>query len=384
MRTVAEIHLDHLAHNARAIRDRVAPAQVIPVVKADAYGHGAIPVTRRLLREGFSMFAVARLEEALELRESGISSPILVFGRLFPDEIPQAVQADLRISLFGNEDLDWIEAARQSKPAHVHVKFDTGMGRVGVLAPERLQLQDRLARSKACVWEGAYSHFATSDEKDKRYAREQLGRFKEIVAGFAALPAYPRMVHMANSGAILDLPESTFDAVRAGILLYGHFPSRACSGDLPLKQVMTLKTVVAHVRRVPQGFSVSYGRRWISPKATTLAVLPIGYADGVRRHLSNTGEVLIRGKRFPMVGAVTMDQTVVDVGEEPISPGDEAVLWGDSPQGSIQALEVAEKIGTIAYEITCGVTTRVTRVYVEESPAGSAGESGVGEAPGRE
>lgn len=376
MHTRAEIYLDHLAHNARAVRDRVAPARVIPVVKADAYGHGAVPVTRRLFGEGFRMFAVARLEEALELRESGISSPILVFGRLFPDQIPQAVAAGLRISVFGTQDLDWIEAARLAKPAHVHVKFDTGMGRVGVLAPEQGRLLERLTGSRVCVWEGAYSHFATSDEKDKGYAREQLRRFKKILGGFTALPALPQVAHMANSGAILDLPESRFDAVRPGILLYGHFPSRECSMDLPLKQVMALKTVVAHVRRVLPGFSVSYGRRWQSSRATTLVVLPIGYADGIRRHLSNTGEVLIRGKRFPIVGAITMDQTVVDVGEESVSPGEEVLLWGESAQGSIQALDVAERMGTIAYELTCGVTARVKRVYVDPLPCGK--EEGAG------
>jgi alanine racemase len=172
---------------------------------------------------------------------------------------------------------------------------------------------------------------------------------------------------MANSGAILDMADSYFDAVRPGILMYGHYPSSETSQSIKPRQVMTLKTFVAHMREMPAGFPISYGRRWITKKTTRIAVLPLGYADGVSRELTNRGEVLIRGRRYPMVGTVTMDYIMIDVGDDPIKPGDEVIVWGESPQGTIQALEVAEKIGTITYELTCGVSKRVKRVYVGDS-----------------
>jgi alanine racemase len=212
-----------------------------------------------------------------------------------------------------------------------------------------------------------YSHFSTSDEKDKSYANLQLSRFNKILSQIKEKNNVPPMIHMANSGAILDMPESYFDAVRPGISLYGHYPTSETSQSINLKQVMTLKTFVAHIRKIPAGFSVSYGRRWTAKNPTTIVVLPVGYADGVRRSLTNVGDVLIQGKRYPIVGTVTMDHIMIDVGNDPVKPGDEVVVWGEGPQGSIQILEVAEKIGTIPYELTCGVSKRVKRVYVGNS-----------------
>jgi len=366
-RTRAEINLDNLAYNIAAIRRKVQPAAVIPVLKADAYGHGMIPVARRLVQEGFNMFAVAQFQEALELRQSGFQQPVLIFGRLFPPEIGEAVKAGLRISVFGLEDIQWIEKAGLEQPAHVHVKVETGMGRVGLLLEQQPDIFDRLLGSPKCIWEGLYSHFSTADEADKSYAKLQLQRFQSIVSRLRELAARPLMVHMANSGAILDLPESYFDAVRPGILMYGYYPSAETSQSIVPRQVMTLKTYVAHLRQMPSDHPISYGRRWITKKATKIAVLPIGYADGLDRRLTNTGEVLIQGKRYPIVGTVTMDQIMVDVGDDPIRPGDEVVIWGESAQGTIQVLDVARKIGTIAYELTCAVSRRVPRVYVTNS-----------------
>ncbi len=363
-RTCAEINLDNLAHNVRAIQEKVSPSKVIPVVKADAYGHGVIPVTKRLVKEGLDFFAVAQLQEALELRESGFSQPILIFGRLFPPEIPEAIKAGLRISLFGKEDIRWIEAAGQERPAFVHANVETGMGRMGVLLNQETDFIDCLIRSKHCVWEGLYSHFSTSDENNKAYANLQLSRLQKVLSQVQGLNTKPSMIHMANSGAILDMPESYFDAVRPGILMYGHYPSSETSQSIRPKQVMTLKTFVAHVRKIPAGHPVSYGRRWTAGESTKIAVIPLGYADGVSRHLTNKGEVLIKGSRYPMVGTVTMDHTMIDVGSDAIEPGDEVIVWGESPQGTIETLEVAEKVGTIAYELTCGVSRRVKRVYI--------------------
>jgi len=367
IQTCAQINLNNLILNVRAIRQKVAPAHIIPVVKADAYGHGAVAVTKRLAVEGFKLFAVARFEEAMELRDSGIRAPILIFGRVFPDDIGRAVAADFRLSLYEPADIDWIEATNPKKQACVHVKMDTGMGRLGVLPDQEADFFNALARSKYCRWEGLYSHFATADATDKEYAYLQLDRFHKVLDRTSCLKIRPSIIHMANSGAILDLPESYFDAVRSGILMYGHYPSLETSHGIVPRPVMTLKTAVAHIRNLPANASVSYGRRWTAPKKTRIAVLPIGYADGIRRDLTNRGDVLIRGKRYPMVGTVTMDHIMVDVNDDPIAPGDEAVIWGETAQGSLSLLEIAAGIGTIPYELTCGVSKRVKRVYIDDS-----------------
>jgi alanine racemase len=366
-KTFAEINLNHLAYNIKGIKEKVAPSGIIPVVKADAYGHGAVAVTKRLVKEGFTQFAVAQFQEAMELRDSGISHPILIFGRLFPDEISEAIKAGFRISLFGTEDIRWIEKAGQEQPAYVHVNVDTGMGRIGVLFDQEPDIFELLSASRHCIWEGLYSHFSTSDETDKTYANLQLSRFQNILSRLEKKGKAPAIIHMANSGAVLDLPESTFDAVRPGILLYGHYPSTETSRSIEIRQVMTLKTFVAHIRKIPANFPVSYGRKWTSEKPTTIAVLPIGYADGIRRSLTNVGEVLIKGKRYPQVGRVTMDHIMIDVGNDPIRSGDPVVIWGEEPQGVIQVLDVAQRIGTIPYELTCGVSGRVKRFYVGEA-----------------
>ena len=366
-KTCAVINLNNLAYNIHAIQQKVLPAKVIPVVKADAYGHGAVPVTRRLVKEGFNMFAVAQFQEAMNLRESGFAQPILIFGRLFGQEIPNAIRAGFRISIFGKEDIQWIEKAGQELPAFVHANIETGMGRVGVLLDQEKDFFDSLVSSRSCRWEGLYTHFSTSDEANKTYANLQFTRFQKILSNIRQLKEKPVMIHMANSGAVLDIPQSYFDAVRPGILMYGHYPSSETSQSIKPKQVMALKTYVAHVRALPAGFPISYGRQWTTEKDTKIAVLPLGYADGLNRKLTNCGEVLIRGIRYPIVGRITMDQTMIDVGDDPIKTGDEVVVWGDSDQGSIEALEVAEKIGTIAYEVTCNVSRRVPRVYVGDS-----------------
>ena len=365
--TVAQINLNHLLYNIREIEKKVSPAKIIPVVKADAYGHGAVPVAKRLIKAGFEMFAVAQFQEAMQLRDSGIPSPILIFGRLLPSEIPAAVKAGFRISIFGEEDVRMIDESRINAPAFVHVNVDTGMGRVGFLVDQKPDLFDLIIRSRHCRWEGLYSHFATADQKDKTYAALQLSRFRKLLQHISQLNQKPSIIHMANSGAVLDMPDSYFDAVRPGIILYGHYPSIETSQAIDLRPVMTFKTYVAHVRQMPANHPISYGRRWTTSQATQVAVLPVGYADGTRRDLTNKGDVLIRGKRYPIVGTVTMDQTMIQVGDDPIAIGDDVILWGDSPEGSIQALEAAEKIGTIPYELTCAVSKRVQRVYVGDS-----------------
>lgn len=363
-KTVAEINLDHLAYNLREIEKKVSPATVIAVVKADAYGHGAVPVAKYMAKNGVGFFAVAQFQEAMELRESNVKQPILIFERLFPDEIPEAVKAGCRISIFGREDIQWIENAGLEGRALVHVNVDTGMGRIGLLAGQDPEFFNALIGSRHCLWEGLYSHFSTSDEADKTYSDLQLKRFQVILQRISALDQQPAVIHMSNSGAVLDLPAAYFDAVRPGILLYGYYPSFETSGSIVPKQAMTFKTTVAHIRDIAAGSPISYGRRWTAARDTKIAVLPVGYADGIRRSLTNKGQVLIQGKPYPMVGTVTMDHLMIDIGGDPIHTGDEVVLWGESAQGTIQVADVAEKAGTIPYEITCGVSKRVRRVYI--------------------
>ena len=366
-KTCAEINLKNLMDNLRAIQSHVAPARVIPVVKADAYGHGAVPIAKAVANNGVNLMAVAQFREAMELRDSGISIPILIFGRLLPQEIPMAVAAGFRISLFCTEDIDWIEKASLTQPAVVHVNLETGMGRVGVVLENDPDFFPRLMASDDCVWEGLYSHFSTADEKDKTYAYQQLKRFKTFLSELQAMPKKPAFVHMANSGGILDIPESRFDAVRNGIIMYGHYPSGAASRSIPLKQVMTFKTYVSHLRNLPKGHPISYGRQWATSEATRIAVIPVGYADGIPRSMTNQGEVLINGARYPMVGTITMDQTMIHISDAPVKTGDDVILWGESASGSMELLDIAEKINTIPYELTCGVSSRVQRMYIGQS-----------------
>ncbi len=362
-KTCAEINLDNLLENLRAIQAHVAPAQIIPGVKADAYGHGAVPVAKYIAKNGFDLLAVAQFREAMELRDSGVATPILIFGRLLPHEIPAAVAAGFRISLFCTEDIEWIEKASLTQPAVVHVNLETGMGRVGVVVENDPDFFSRLMTTDDCVWEGLYSHFSTADEMDKTYANLQLNRFKTFLSDLQAWPKKPAFVHMANSGGILDIPESRFDAVRTGIIMYGHFPSVETSRSMPLKQVMTFKTYVSHLRNLPRDHPISYGRRWVTSEATRIAVIPVGYADGIPRAMTNKGVVLINGARYPMVGTITMDQTMIHIHDAPVKTGDEVILWGESPSGSLELLELTEKINTIPYELTCAVSSRVPRVY---------------------
>lgn len=364
--TVAEIHLDHLLYNLNQIRRKVAPADVMCVVKADAYGHGAVEVTRRLVREGVEYFAVARLSEALELRNAGVEENILIFGSLFRDEIEIALQNGVQVTVTDYSDIDMIRqiAIRNSMLATVHLNIDTGMGRVGIPYDQARSAIIEMANIEQLKLAGIYTHFATADERDKAYARLQLKRFNEVLDGLLGqLPNRP-IIHVANSGAIIDLPETKFDLVRAGISLYGHYPSLVTSESIPLKQVMTFKTHVGLVRRLPAGSSVSYGRKYITEKETSIAVLPVGYADGIPRAMTNNADVLINGKLYPVVGIVTMDQVMVNVGDDPVKVGDEAVFWGDTEKGSLQAAKVARRIGTIAYELCCAVTKRVPRIYI--------------------
>jgi len=364
--TIAEINLNHLRYNYHKISERVAPAKVMAVVKANAYGHGAIPVARCLNDEGVHLFGVARLSEAFELHYAGIKGEILIFGGLFPDEMELAVNNGFALTITRPDDIETIQkyAAGSGKPATVHIKVDTGMGRVGLFIQSALSLVKYACQQSHLFVEGLYTHFATSDTKDKSYAIQQLQSFNRLIDDLRAEGIRIPLIHAANSGAILDLPEAYFDLVRPGIALYGHFPSTETTASLALRQVMTLKTHIAQIRSVPAGCNISYGRRYTTTRATNIAVLPIGYADGLMRAFTNKGRVLIRNKTYPLVGTITMDQTMVDLGDDKFLTGEPVIFWGDTPSGSLQATKVASEIGTIAYELCCAVSNRVPRIYL--------------------
>jgi len=365
--TVAEIHLDHLLCNLEQIRHRVAPADVMTVVKANAYGHGAVPVSRKLVQAGVKYLAVARVAEARELRQAGISQPILIFGRLFPDELEIAVRLDAAVTVTDERDLDLLSAVarRTGQTVNVHLNIDTGMGRVGVRYEQAVQLIHRLDGLPGVALKGIYTHFATADEKDKSFAYQQIERFRSVIGqSLAGLSERP-LIHAANSGAILDLPEAGFDLVRAGIALYGHYPTTETTESIALKQVMTLKTKIGLLRRLPANTPISYGRRYYTTRETTIAVLPIGYADGIPRSFTNHGQVMIRGGLYPVAGTITMDQIMIDVGDDPVREGDDVIFWGDTADGRLQCTQVAAVIGTIPYELCCGVSARVPRIYVD-------------------
>jgi len=334
------------------------------VVKADGYGHGAVEVARAALDSGADRLGVAIPEEGWELREAGIAVPILVFGLIQPEEAYKVVEADLDQTVCSVELLQTLdrEAARASKRINVHIKVDTGMGRIGLTPEEVVSFARRVQEFKNLNLEGIFSHFATADAKDKTFAQRQLELFDGVLRDLERADIDIPIRHMANSAAILDLPGSYYDMVRPGIMIYGLYPSREVSRSIELRPAMTLQTKVVAVKTVPRGTPISYGRTFITrAQATVIATLPIGYADGLSRLLSNKGEVLIRGRRAPLVGTICMDMCMADVSSvEGVRCGDEAIIFGEEPPVD----EVAEKIGTINYEVTCAVSRRVPRVYM--------------------
>ncbi len=374
--TYAEIDLGAIAYNLQQIRAKVAPAGVMAVVKANAYGHGALEVARTALASGATHLAVALVEEGIELRAGGLKAPILVFGGTVPEQAALFLEHDLIATVYERQGAHALaQAAQQAgKAARVHVKVDTGMGRVGVAWTEALPFLNWLAGERGLQIDGIYTHFATSDEKDKAFAELQLARFAEVLEGVQAM-GLRVLRHAANSGAILDLPGSYFDLVRPGVMMYGYYPSPHTSRSVPLRPAMTLKSRVLYVKNVERGTSISYGRQFIAPQATTIATLPVGYADGYNRLLSNRGEVLIRGRKYPVVGRVCMDQIMVDLGpESDIRPGEEVVLFGRQGDEEVSVYSICEKLQTIPYEVTCWVSARVPRVHTRSPQSGEGNE----------
>ncbi len=364
-----EIDLDKVAKNVRRLKAAAGPnVKVLAMVKAQGYGCGAERVSRAALESGAEVLGVANVAEALSLRRSGLSCPILVFGRPTEGEVEAVVGEELLQTVF---DLDLarqldFEARKRAKQVKVHLNVDTGMGRVGILPREIEGFLEGFAACRNLVLDGAYTHFPAADT-DREFTQKQVELFREVLQTIRD-NGYPiPVVHVANSAALLHRCCDLFDMVRPGISIYGLYGSPFVSRELALDEVVSFKTTVVHVKRVSPGTSVSYCREFIAPRETTIATIAAGYADGVPFQLAKQGSVLIRGRRFPIVGRVTMDMTMVDVGDCPdIKVGDEAVIIGQSGRERIPVAEVAQKAGTIEHDVICGIGPRVSRVYVRE------------------
>lgn len=365
-----EVNLDNLAHNLRRLRRDLHPTtRLMAVVKADAYGHGAVEVARAALAAGADYLGVAILDEALQLRHSGIAAPILVLGYTPPAGAEPAVSAGITLTVFDRDVAGALAAAgrRLGRLAQAHIKVDTGMGRIGLPAGEGAVSFIREATAlDGLELEGVFTHFATADEPDKGYTREQYQRFMAVFDRINGEGIRVPLRHACNSAATLTLPQMQLDMVRPGLALYGMAPDQGNAGHWDLRPVMTWKARLAQVKTVPAGTSISYGRTYITGEDAVIGTLPVGYADGFNRLNSNRGEVLIGGRRNPVVGRVCMDQSLVKI--DPVvavCPGDEAVLLGRQGEDEISAEQIARRLGTINYEITCWVGRRVPRVYIE-------------------
>jgi alanine racemase len=364
--TVGEVDLRALAFNYRQIQKRIPKGvKLLAVVKADAYGHGAIPVSLKLEKLGVEYLGVAIPEEGVELRRGGVKAPILVLGGIFGGEVDQIFRFRLTPVVFRRDSLKLLsrEAERRRRKVKVHLKVDTGMGRLGVPFNLWSDFLNEVKRSPKIEIEGILSHFSMTDE-ERDFTQNQWKAFQQAVAIAQEIGISCQYLHVASSATLTAFPDYCARLVRPGIMLYGSYPSPAFQPLISLKPVMTLKTRIHFLKSVPPGTRISYGGTFATKRESLIATLPIGYADGYSRHLSNRGEVLIHGKRAPIVGKVCMDFIMVDVTDIPrVSVGDEVILMGKQGGGQITAEEIAEKINSISYEVLCAIGKRVPRIY---------------------
>jgi alanine racemase len=377
----AEVDLSAIAHNVCELRLRTNPkAKLMAVVKADGYGHGAVEVARTALANGAEWLGVARLPEAIALREAGFSAPILVLGYTQPSAADRLIEYDLKQSVYSLAAAQAYSNAAVSRGnrIQVHLKVDTGMGRLGIVpaalsghgagsgvGEEFIREATAIVRLPGLSAEGIFTHFAAADSADTSCAERQLSLFLEVLAALRAAGLEFAMRHAANSAAVIQLPGSHLDLVRAGIALYGLKPSEEVDlAGISLQPAMALKTRIIHLKSVPAGTCISYGMTYCTPSSTVIATIPTGYADGYRRLLSSRGQMLVHGRRVPVVGRVCMDLTMLDVGAVPgVQMEDEVVIFGKQGNECISANDLARELGTINYEIVCDLTARVPRVY---------------------
>ncbi len=366
--THAIIDLKAIDFNTRQIKKRVGNVKVMAVVKANAYGHGDIHVARTVVKAGVEWLGVAIAEEGVTLRTSFPDIPILAFVPPVIDQLPLYIENDIDSTLCSLEVADALNtiAGALQKKAAVHIKIDTGMGRVGVSWETAVSFYRHVAQLKNIDIRGIYTHFSRADESDKSYTLLQLDRFAQVLDKLKNDGYKIPMTHCANSGAILDLKESYFDAVRPGLMIYGYYPSKNVSQSLQLKPALSLHSRINYLKKVDAGTPLSYGGRYVTKTETKIASVTIGYGDGYSRLFTGKANAIIGGKSYPVVGAICMDQILVDVGiDAPIQLGDPVTLIGSQGNESITAWTLAETLGTIPYEIFCQISPRVPRIYVE-------------------
>ena len=364
--TWAEIDLNNLRYNFRQL-NRKAPAgmRMLAVIKAEAYGHGMVEVAKALLKEGVAFFGVADLSEGIALRKGGIRKPTLVFENVLPVYAEKFIDYDLTPTVCTVELARALSRRAQArkKKIGIHVKIDTGMGRLGVWQDEALDFVKKISAFKNLRIEGLYTHFPSAD-KDRRFTLKQIKEFSLLVRDIRNASVFARCAHAANSIGVVDYKTKEFNLARPGIMLYGLYPNNQLKRKVKLKPVMSVKSRIVFIKKIAKGRSVSYGRTFIAPQVMTIATLPIGYNDGYFRIFSNKASVLVDGKRCPVVGRVTMDQIMVDVTRaKNARVGSEVVLLGKSKNQEISADELAALAGTINYEIVCSLGNRLIRRY---------------------
>jgi alanine racemase len=364
--TRAEVDLGNIRHNVRTFVDLVGPScRVMAVVKADAYGHGAVEVSRAALEAGASRLGVALVEEAEELREAGVDAPLHLLFEPPPESAGRVVDLGLVPTVYTSPYARELSrcASSRGRRVPVHIKVDTGMHRVGVSPEGATRFVEEVRGLPGVELEGIYTHLATASEPGDPFAAEQVERLEAVVRALRERGLRVPLVHAAASGAALSLPHSRLDMVRLGIAMYGLLPGSAYAGRVDIRPALSLRTRISHVFRVRGGEGVSYGLTYRCPRDTWLAVLPLGYADGLPRALSNRWEVLIGGKPYPLVGTVCMDLCMVDLGEDRRQPGEEVTVVGGWGEERVGVERMAELLGTINYEVVCAIGKRVPRIY---------------------
>lgn len=373
-RSWAQVNLDSIAHNVKVLRKFVKRnAEIMGVVKADAYGHGTKQVIPVLLRNGVTRLAVSMLDEAIELRKNGVEVPILILGYTDPRRSDEIVEYNVTQTVYSLDlALSLSEAGiKAGREVRIHIKVDTGMGRVGFMSGfEAVKRISEIGKMKNVIIEGLYTHFASADEESPDYTMQQFEKFMSICNELGRLGIQIPIKHVCNSAAAVRYPFMHLDMVRAGILLYGMSPSPVVdAAKLGFRTAMTLKANIVLIKKTEKGQPISYGRTFTTSRESIIATIPIGYADGYSRTLSNKAEVLIKGRRYPIVGTVCMDTCMADItdSDSDINTGDEVVLFGSSGAESIGIEEIASLMGTINYEVTCLIGKRVPRVYTDDA-----------------
>ena len=365
--THVEVNLKAIAENYRKVKKHVAPAKVIIILKANAYGHGLVRIAQFIQELKADYLGVAVVEEGILLREKGITVPILVLGGIWGNQVPLFLKHNLTITASSIDKLKQIdEVAEQMKiKAIVHLKIDTGMERVGVHYYSAEKFLDAAYKCKNIEVEGIFSHFASSDAADLTYTRLQLERFMEVLNYFAKHSIETPMRHISNSGAILQLPEANLDMVRPGIILFGVYPSGEVKRTIEVRPALTWKSLVVYFKVIKPNHPVGYSSSWKADKNIRAVTVPVGYGDGYLRSMSGKAEVIIRGKRYTVIGTISMDQIVVNINNDSAYNGDEVILLGSDGENEIKCEELADWAGTIPYEILTNINTRVPRVYKE-------------------